>query len=72
MYYQAWLKAGLHRVRIVRPALGRVVYDGEVLVNGLDTVAVRLGRCDTPADACAVTVRKGIDVIFEGSSRGRP
>ncbi|MFY9620591.1 MAG: hypothetical protein WAQ99_12350 [Pyrinomonadaceae bacterium] len=68
VFHQPWLKEGVHKIRITRRSLKRLVYDGEILVNNIDRVSVNLGRCEAQTDPCAVTVKKGTEVIFRGSS----
>ena len=64
-FHEAELRLGRHTITMRDPTQGdRVLYDGDILVNGLDEVRIIIDRCITDT-ACSVTVRKGLETVFE-------
>ncbi len=65
--HRAELAPGRHRVRVGSPALHAVLFDGDIIFNGVDTNELTVHTCKMSSDPCKITVEKALEVVFEGS-----
>ena len=68
-FHDARLRLGKHTVVIKDPEQGdKVLYDGDILVNGVDDVRLTIERCrPETGNQCVVVVRSGLAEIFRSS-----
>jgi len=65
--HQATLTPGKHRVKITSPVLHAVIFEGDIIFNGVDLIELTVHTCKTYGDPCRITVGKDLEEIFSGS-----
>lgn len=65
--HQAMLTPGKHRVKVGSPVLHTVLFDGDIIFNGIDINELTVHTCKTFSDPCKITIEKRYEVMFVGS-----
>ena len=67
--HQAILTPGKHSVKVSSPVLHAVIFDGEIIFNGIDINLLTVQTCKTSGDPCEITIEKRHNIIFQGSRK---
>lgn len=65
--HQTTLTPGKHRVKVTSPVLHTVIFDGDIVFNGIDLIELTVHTCKTLMDPCRITIKKGLEEVFKGS-----
>jgi hypothetical protein len=67
--HQAELTPGKYRVKVGSPVLHMVLFEGDIIFNGIDTNELTVYTCKKLSDPCEITLDKNDEVFFKGSHK---